>query len=218
MSTGAATGNLIRVLIADDHPVVRGGLRAALDADPGIQVVGEASDGLEAEDIALQVNPDLIIMDIYMPVREGVKSMVSIRQKLPDVKIVFLTVSDREADLLAAIRLGADGYILKRSDVGDIVSAVRRVMAGESILSPLLTARVLKELKDRQAPALTPREHEVLDLVSEGLTNAEIARRLSISPGSASTYVFRLLKKLHFKNRAEAIRYTLGPSPADQPM
>ena len=208
----------IRVLVADDHPLIRNGVKAALSNQPDIQVVGEARDGLEAEELALKVNPELIIMDIYMPNRNGLESMLSIKRKLPDVKVLFLTVSEQEEDLFQAIRFGADGYLVKRSEVGDIAHAVRRIVAGESILSSSVTARVLKELKEeKRKPALSDREQLVLQLVAQGLSNSEIAAQLFVTEGTVSTYVYRLLQKLHLKNRAKAIAYSVRQTARPDP-
>ena len=168
----SGSGATIRVLLADDHAVVRNGLRAALNAESDLTVVGEARDGLEAENQAVQLNPDVIVMDISMPRRDGVQSMISIKRRLPNAKVLFLTVSEREDDLLQAVRLGADGYVLKTSDLGDVVKAVRNVAHGEACLSPQMTATVMKELREgRREPVLSAREREVLEFLSEGLSN-----------------------------------------------
>lgn len=208
----------IKVLVADDHPIIRNAIKVALSDDPDIHVVGEAGDGLEAEEQALKVNPALIIMDIYMPHRNGVESMISIKQRLPDIKFLFLTVSELEHDLLQAIRFGADGYLLKKSDIADVVNAVRRLISGECILSPSVTTSIMKEIKGEKTRFdLSTRESQVLDLVAQGLSNSEIGERLFITDGTVSTYVYRLLQKMHLKNRAEAIAYyhrqNNGPQP-----
>ena len=197
----------------------REGIRTALSGQPDIQVVGEAKDGLEAEELALKVNPEVIVMDIYMPGRNGLESMLSIQRSLPAVKVLFLTVSDQEEDLLRAIRFGAAGYLLKRSAAGDIVNGVRRVAAGESILSPSMAARVMKELREaKREPALSDREQEMLELVSQGRTNSEIAAQLSVTQSTVSTYVYRLLQKLHLRNRAEAIAHFIRRNTRSEPL
>ncbi len=210
MPLGTTTDRIIEVLIVDDHPMIRNGLRAALSSEPNIKVLGEARDGLEAEDEAVRLNPDVIIMDIYMPNRDGISSLVSIKKKLPNVKILLLTVSDREEDLLTAIRFGADGYILKKSDVTDILEAVRKIACGESTLPPYIAQKLLKNLLEKQGGfGLSAREKEVLELLGEGLTNSEIAERLVLSYTTVATYVYRLLQKLHLKNRDQAIAYSV---------
>ena len=204
------TTKQINVLIADDHPLVRGGLRTALSGAPDICVVGESSDGQGAEEQAVLLNPDILIMDIYMPNRDGLEAMVRIKKKLPGIKVIFLTVSEHENDLMQAIRFGADGYLLKKCDITEVVGAVRRVASGEAVLSPRIASRVMKELRETsEVPSLSAREQQVMDLLTEGLTNAEIAVRLTISAGTVNTYVYRLLQKLHLKNRAEAIAFTI---------
>ncbi|MBI4302912.1 MAG: response regulator transcription factor [Chloroflexi bacterium] len=203
-----------KVLIVDDHPVVRNGLRLAIMDKSDLTVAGEASDGLEAEEMALQVKPDVILMDISMPRRGGFETMLSIKQLLPGAKILILTVSEQDEDLLRAVRLGADGYLLKTVDMKQVVDAIRRVAAGETILSPELTTKLMNELKKKATePALSTREEEILDLLGDGLTTSDIARRLYLSEGSVSTYASRLLDKLHLKNRAEAIAYAARRKP-----
>lgn len=198
----------IRVMLVDDHPVVRDGLRPSLTDQPGMALVGEASDGLEAEEIALRVKPDVILMDLSMPRRGGLETMLSIQQKLPDVKFLFLTVSERNEDLLHAARMGAHGYLSKRASVHDIVAAINRVAAGEVILSPDMAAKLMDELKGRAAGhSLSAREEEILALLGEGLTTLEVANRLFLSEGTVSTYVRRIMDKLHLRNRAEVIAH-----------
>lgn len=204
----------VKVLIVDDHPVVRGSLRLAIADQPDMTFVGEARDGLEAEEIALRARPDVIVMDISMPRRGGFETMLAIKEKLPEARVLFLTVSEQDADLLQAIRLGADGYLLKTTSIEQITDAIRRVAGGESILSPDMTAKLMDELKRKATePSLSAREEEVLELMGEGLTTAEIASRLYLGEGTVSTYVRRLLGKLHLKNRAEAIAYAARLKP-----
>ncbi len=213
MPRGTDDARRIGVLVVDDHPVVRGGLCAALGSQPDISVLGEARDGIEAEEQAVRLSPDVVVMDINMPRRNGLDSMLSIKRGLPDVKVLFLTVSEQEDDLVRAMRFGADGYLLKKADIMDVLDAIRRVAAGEAVLSQQMTSKLLSEFKKTGSePALSPREQEVLSLVGEGLTTAEIAGRLFISKGSASTYVHRILDKLHLRSKAEAMAYSLRHS------
>lgn len=210
MVSGTPNGKITGVLIADDHPMLRNGMRAALSAEPDIRVLGEARDGQEAEAEAVRLNPDVIIMDIYMPNRDGLKSLISIKRRLPEVKVLLLTVSDREDDLVNAIRFGADGYILKKSDVADVIEAVRKIARGEATMPPYVAQKLLKDMLEKKGSfGLSAREKEVLELLGEGLTNSEIAERLFISYTTVSSYVYRLLQKLHLKNREEAIAYSV---------
>jgi DNA-binding NarL/FixJ family response regulator len=198
----------IRVLIADDHAVVRAGLVNILGAESDITIVGEAKDGLEAIEKALELKPDVILMDIFMPRCTGLEALVAIRQKLADARLLILTVSDREEDLLQALRFGAQGYLLKSATITEVADAVRMVAAGEATLSPHIVTRLVAELREKaNGPALSERETEVLHLLGEGLTNTEIASRLFISESTVRTYLRRLLEKLHLKNRGEAIAY-----------
>ncbi len=210
MSLGTEPGHPINVLVVDDHPVVRGGLCAAIASQPDMHVAGEARDGIEAEEQAVRFVPDVVVMDINMPRRNGLDSLLSIKQRLPGVKILLLTISEADDDLVRAMRLGADGYLLKKADITDVLDAVRRVHAGEAVVSQQMTARLMAELrKADDEPSLSPREREVLALIGEGLTTAEIAGRLVISNGSASTYVHRIIEKLHLRNKTEAMAYSL---------
>lgn len=205
----------IRVLVADDHHVVRAGIRWILKDQPNMQVVAEATDGLEAEELALKTRPDVIIMDLFMPRRSGLEAMVSIKQEIPDVKVLFMTVSEEEEDLMQAIRLGAEGYLLKKSTIDDIMDAIRRVASGEAILSPSMTSKLMDELRKKDnEPSLSSREKEVLRLLADGLTNAQISAQLFLSIGTVSTYVSRLLEKLHVQNRAQAVLYATRHHPA----
>ena len=203
---------VIKVLIVDDHAVVRAGLANILAAESDIRIVGEAKDGLEAITKALELRPDVILMDIFMPRRSGLEAMVSIKDDLPDARILILTVSDQEEDLFQALRLGAQGYLLKGATITEMVDAVRQTATGEVMLSPHMVARLVAEFRDERKKAgdelgLSAREMEVLQLVGEGLTNTEIGNRLFIGESTVRTYLRRLLEKLHLRNRAEAVAY-----------
>ena len=198
----------IRVLIADDHAVVRAGLIKILGAEPDITIVGEAGDGLEAIGKALELKPDVILMDIFMPRCSGLEATVAIRQKLNDTRLLILTVSDREEDLLQALRFGAQGYILKSATITELADAVRKVAAGEAMLSPHILTQLVAEFRQKaDEPELSAREGEVLQLLGDGLTNTEIGERLFIGESTVRTYLRRLLDKLQLKNRSEAIAY-----------
>ena len=201
-------GEAIRVLIADDHAVVRAGLAKILGAESDITIVGEAKDGLEAIEKALELKPDVILMDIFMPRCSGLEAIVAIRQKLADARLLVLTVSEREEDLLQALRFGAQGYLLKSATITEVADAVRMVAAGEAMLSPHIVTRLVAEFREKaDEPALSTREAEVLQLLGEGLTNTEIGNRLFIGESTVRTYLRRLLDKLHLKNRGGAIAY-----------
>jgi len=199
----------IRVLIVDDHPVVRAGLANVLGAESDIDIVGEARDGVEAIDKALELQPDVILMDILMPGCSGVEAMIAIREKLPSTRVVMLTFSEREEDVFKAVRFGARGYLLKSSSIDDILAAIRQVAEGQAILSPYIAGKLLEEFRREQSAPLSPREMEVLKLVGEGLTNCQIAERLVVTPGTVKTYLQRILEKLHLGNRAEAMAYAM---------
>ena len=198
----------IRVLIADDHAVVRAGLAKILGAESDITIVGEAKDGLEAIEKALELKPDVILMDIFMPRCSGLEATVAIRQKLADARLLILTVSEREEDLFQALRFGAQGYLLKSATITEVADAVRMIAAGEAMLSPHIITRLVAELREKaDEPALSTREAEVLQLLGEGLSNTEIANRLFIGESTVRTYLHRILDKLHLKNRAGAVAY-----------
>jgi len=198
----------IRVLVVDDHAVVRTGLANILGAESDINIIGEARDGLEAITQALELKPDVILMDVFMPSCSGLEATVVIRQKLPGARVLILTVSEREEDLFQALRLGAQGYLLKSATVTEVVEAVRRTAVGEAMLSPHMAARLVAEFREKaEELKLSTRETEVLHLVGEGLTNTEIGNRLFIGESTVRTYLHRLLEKLHLRNRAEAVAY-----------
>ena len=208
----------IKVLIVDDHPVARGGLNQILSNDPEISVIGEARDGVEAIEKAVSLRPDVIIMDIFMPRCNGMEAMVALKKKQLAARVLILTVSDREVDLFQALRFGAQGYILKSADITEIVQAVKRTAAGESMLSSPLTSRLVSELQQKGNDArLSDREAEVLQFLGDGLTNAEIAQRLQVTHNTMRTLLRRLLEKLHLRNRAEAIAYATRQYQAGGP-
>ena len=172
----------IRVLVADDHSVVRAGLVKILEAEPDIKVVGEARDGLEAIDKAPEVTPDVILMDIFMPRCTGLEAMAAIKGRNPDARVLILSVSEQEENLLQALRFGAQGYLLKTATTTEVVDAVRRTAAGEVMLSPSIAAKLVAEFRQKaNEPELSPREMQVLQLVGEGLTNSEIAQQVFVS-------------------------------------
>lgn len=207
----------INVLVVDDHAVVRTGLATILGAQPDITIVGEARDGLEAISKTLELKPDVILMDIFMPHCSGLDAMIAIIESLPDAKVLLLTVSESEENLFRALRFGAQGYLLKSANIDEVVNAVRQVAAGEAILSPLIATKLIAEFRKKaDEPKLSAREMEVLQLVGEGLTNTRIADRLFISESTVRTYLRRLLEKLHLSHRTEAMAYAVHHSITDK--
>ncbi len=200
----------IKVLLVDDHAVVRAGLRTLLSNEPDISIVGEAKDGIEAIAKAGEVKPDVILMDIFMPRCSGLEAVLKIKQDPQSPRVLILTVSEREQDLFQALRLGADGYLLKSATINEVAEAIRRTFAGEGQLSPGMASRLMAEFRRKASrPELSVRELEVLELLAEGLPDAEIASKLFISVSTVRTYLHRLLEKLHLKNRVEAAAYAV---------
>jgi len=202
---------MIRVLIADDHTILRQGLRLILAEDPSLSLIGEAADGEEAVLRALELVPDVVLMDVKMPRLSGIEATRRIRAARPEIRILMLTVSDQDEDLLAALKAGARGYLLQDATAQEVLEAIHRVHQGEAILPPALTARVLDEFAApaREPEALTQRELEVIRLVAEGLGNKEIAAVLSISENTVKTHVRHILNKLGLRSRAEAAAYAV---------
>jgi DNA-binding NarL/FixJ family response regulator len=205
-----------RVLLADDHVLFRKGLAQLLNSQPDFQVVGEAGDGTEALQKAQELMPDLILMDINMPLCDGRTATRLIKAELPYVVIVILTVSDDEQDLFAAIKAGAQGYLLKKIDPADLFEQLRGLGRGEAAISRLMANKILREFaRDEPSPArhsnsvLSDREQEVLRLVTQGLTNREIAARLVISENTVKNHLRNILSKLHLENRVQAAAYAL---------
>jgi DNA-binding NarL/FixJ family response regulator len=213
-----------RILLADDHVLFRKGLAQLLNSQPDFQVIGEAGDGLEAREKACEMMPDLILMDIDMPRCDGRMATRLIKAELPYVVIVILTVSDDEQDLFAAIKNGAQGYLLKKIDPADLFEQLRGLARGEAALSRLMANKILREFaRDEPAPArrsdsaLSDREEQVLQLVARGLTNREIAARLVIAENTVKNHLRNILSKLHLENRVQAATYALreGMAPGE---
>ncbi|CRK53694.1 Uncharacterized transcriptional regulatory protein YxjL [Rhodococcus sp. RD6.2] len=205
----------IRVVVADDQALVRAGFAALLDAQEGIEVVGEAADGAEAVRLAAEQAPDVVLMDIRMPVLDGIEATrrIAARSELSEVRVVVLTTFEIDEYVFEAVRAGAAGFLVKHTEPADLVRAVRVVAAGDALLSPTVTRRLLAEFAARTKPtpntavlaALTDREREVMTLVAEGLSNAEIAERLVLSPATARTHVGRILLKLGARDRTQLV-------------
>lgn len=203
---------MINVLIADDHAVLRHGLRLILQEDPGLNVVGEASNGKEAVEMALSLKPDIVLMDVEMPDITGIEAARSIKRVSPEANIVILTVSDRNKDLLDAFKAGVRGYLLKDTDSTQVLAAIHRVASGDVMLPPNLTSRLMDELAKPTAPTLedlTTREQDVLQYIALGWGNKEIAAELDISEHTVKTHVRHILAKLNLRSRAEAAAYAV---------
>jgi len=204
------------ILLADDHHVVRQGLRVLLEAQPDFQLVGEAGDGLEAVQLTERLRPDVLIIDLVMPSLNGLEATRQVSQRSPHTRVVILSMHANEAYVLEALRNGAAGYVLKDSSAADLVHAVREVVAGRRYLSPPLSERAIEAYMQKASDVtldpyemLTNREREVLHLAAEGYTNTEIADQLSISPRTAETHRANLMHKLGLRTHTDLIRYAL---------
>ncbi|UYN82779.1 MAG: response regulator transcription factor [Microcella sp.] len=195
----------VRVLVADDHAVVRAGIVALLAAENGIEVVGEASDGEQAVELAVALRPDLVVMDVRMPRLTGDEATAIIRQRAPEVRVLVLTTYETDASILAAIEAGASGYLLKAAPADELIAGVRSVAAGEVALSPTIAAQLVARVREPAPVALTPRETEVLRLVAEGLSNREIGERLFVGEATVKTHLLRTFEKLGVSDRTRAV-------------
>jgi len=199
---------MIRILIADDHPVVRDGLTAILSTQPDFQVVAEAADGSELVARASTLKPDVVLTDLEMPGVDGVEAIHQIHTTLPSVRVIVLTAFDTDDRIISAIQAGAQGYLLKGAPRGEIFNAVRVVSAGGSLLHPLVTTRLLEHIRAPEEPPIEPlteREMDVLRLVAQGRTNREIAQSLTITERTVKFHVSTILGKLGVTNRTEAV-------------
>ncbi len=195
----------IRLLIVDDHPVVRDGLRGMFHDVADIEVVGEAASGTEALAVAARQRPDVVLMDLRMPKLDGADAITRLRQSHPEVRVLVLTVYDTDADINRSLAAGAAGYLLKDAPREELHRAVRAAAAGHQVLAPAVTARLIDRLRAPVPATPSPRELEVLRLVARGATNREIARKLLISETTTKTHIAHLLDKLGVDNRTAAV-------------
>lgn len=207
----------LRIVLVDDHVLFRKGLAALLSVQEGVEVVGEAGDGLEAMAVAREAIPDVILMDIKMPRCSGLEAVAAITREMPHVKIIMLTISDDDRDLFQAIKNGAEGYLLKNLEPQQLAEILEGVRRGDAAISGAMAARILREFReprpeppeDQVRESLTPREIEVLEQVVEGDTNKEIAATLHITENTVKIHLRNILEKLHLQNRIQAAVYAV---------
>ena len=200
----------IRVLVVDDHSVVRQGLRMFFGLDPELDVVGEAANGQEALERARQLRPDVVLMDLIMPVMDGITAIAALRRELPDTEIIALTSVLEDEKVIGAVRAGAMGYLLKDTHAEDLCRAIKAAAAGQVQLSPQAAARLLREVKAPDNPeTLTDREAEVLRLLAKGRSNKEIAQALIIGEKTVKTHVSNILAKLNVPSRTQAALFAV---------
>jgi DNA-binding NarL/FixJ family response regulator len=210
----------IKVLVVDDHTLFRRGIAAVLANQKGLEIVGEASDGLEAIEKTREIAPDVVLMDLNMPRCSGLEAIQALQAEMPQVNVLVLTVSEMEADLFAAMKFGARGYLLKKAEPEELVRAILHIAQGGAIVSPLMATKLLSEFKDLTASVerepiektssdLSPREEEVLQLVAQGATNKEIGDSLFISENTVKTHLRSIMEKLHLAKRSQAAAYAV---------
>jgi DNA-binding NarL/FixJ family response regulator len=195
----------LRILIVDDHPVVRTGLAGMLGAEDDLEVVGEAGDGEEAVAVARRQRPDVVLMDLRMPRVDGAAATARIVAADPSIKVLVLTTYDTDADILRAVEAGATGYLLKDTPRTELAAAVRAAARGETVLAPPVAARLVSRLRTPAHEQLTPREAEVLAVVARGLSNAEVGQALSIGESTVKTHLLRIFAKLGVDDRTAAV-------------
>lgn len=223
MTTGDAPSRRIRVLIADDQDLVRYGLRLVLEAEPDMDVVGEAAGGASAIDAAAALSPDVILMDVRMPGMDGIEATRALAARLPRTRVLVLTTYDLDESAFAALRAGAAGFLLKNTRPAELIAAIRAVATGDAVVAPRITAKLIEVAlphlarRDNQVPelalaALTDRERDVFVQIARGLTNAEISRSLHLSESTVKAHFGRILVKLDLANRVQAVilAYELG--------
>ncbi|MET9870258.1 response regulator transcription factor [Streptomyces sp. NPDC006386] len=205
-----STGPTIRVLLADDHPVVRDGLAAMLATQPDLTVVGEAANGAEALHRTASLAPDVVLMDLQMPGMDGIAATAAIRAAHPEVRVLILTTYDTDADITAAVDAGAVGYLLKDTGRHELCEAVRTAARGGAALSPTVAAKVLAHMRGDRVAGLSGRELEVLSAVARGQSNKQIARALRLSEATVKTHLLHIYTKLDVGDRTAAVTAALG--------
>lgn len=210
----------IRILIADDHAVVRQGLRMFLTLDEDFEIIGEATNGAEAVNLARDLQPDVVLMDLLMPVKDGITAIGEIRREMPDVEVIALTSVLEDASVVGAVKAGAIGYLLKDTQSDELRRAIKAAAEGQVQLSPQAAARLMREVRTPESPeSLTDRETEVLRLLAGGYANKEIARELIIGEKTVKTHVSNILAKLGVQSRTQAalyaVRIGLVPAPPE---
>jgi len=196
---------VIRLILVDDHPVVRHGLRGMLEAEPDLSVVGEASSGPEGVALAAELRPDIVLMDLRMPGGDGVEATARIVATVPGVRVMVLTTYESDRDILRAIEAGAGGYLLKDASPAELAEGVRAAARGETVLAPSVASTLVRQVRSPAPPALSARETEVLRLVARGLTNADIGRELFITEATVKTHLLRAFAKLDVADRTAAV-------------
>lgn len=212
--------NRIRILIADDHPIVREGLRGLIAVTPGMEVVAEATDGEEAVQQARAAQPDVILLDLVMPRKDGLQAIQEIKQENPQARILVITSFAEDDKVFPAIKAGASGYLLKDSSPQELLQAIREVYRGEVSLHPTIARKLVRELNrppnlPLSKEPLTLREMEVLTLVAQGLSNLKLAQKLGVSEVTVRTHIHNILNKLHLANRTQAALYALREGLVD---
>lgn len=196
---------MITILLVDDHPVVRQGLRGMLDAESDLSVVGEAASGAEAVTLAAAVAPDIVLMDLRMPGLDGVGATEQILTRTPSCRIVVLTTYESDSDILRAVEAGASGYLLKDASRTELAQAVRAAARGETVLAPSVAGKLVRQVRQPVQPSLSAREIEVLRLVARGMTNAQIGKALFVAEATVKTHLLRVFNKLDVSDRTAAV-------------
>jgi DNA-binding NarL/FixJ family response regulator len=199
----------IRLLIADDHPVVRDGLRAMLATQPDMELVGEAATGTQAVAQARALRPEVVLMDLQMPDLDGPAAIATLRERAPEVRVLVLTTYGTDADITRAVAAGATGYLLKDAPREQLFAAIRSAARGEAVLSPSVATRVLGRMRAPAEEALSPRELEILQAVARGLSNKDIGRQLYVSEATVKTHLLRVFSKLGVDDRTAAVTVAL---------